>query len=96
MEAAAAPLPGFEELVGGGTATGRTLTVQGVKLEDVPADLKKGQLVKIEVTARVGAAGWEDKIDGKTGDPVDCTHKLKARCLQARVTGTPADLKPVD
>lgn len=97
MEAAQTPaLPGFEELVGGVTATGKRLTVIGVKLEDVPDDLKKGQLVKIEVTARVGDLGWEDKIDSKTGDPVDCTQKYRARCLSARVIGTPADLKSVE
>jgi hypothetical protein len=93
MEAASSPEQlNWDEIVGGRKPTGKRLTVTGVRLEDVPDDLPKGQLVTITLTARIGDKGWSDKIDSATGDPVDCTEVYKARCLQARVTGTKAEL----
>jgi hypothetical protein len=74
----------FDELVGGRTPTGTTLSVTGVKLED-GKDYSKGQVVEIRLVAEIGAVSFRDKHDTATGQAVDCTRAHTARCVSAKV-----------
>jgi hypothetical protein len=85
VESATAQLS-FADIVGGDTPSVHRLTVQGVKLE--PSETyKKGQLVKIEVTARVGAVLFEDKRDSASDEVVDTIETAKCRFVSGRVIG---------
>jgi len=87
VEAASAPDQlSFEDIVGGEEPSAHRLTVQGVKLE--PGETyKKGQLVKIEIVARVGAVLFEDKRDSATDDVVDTIETAKCRFVSGKVVG---------
>lgn len=75
--------------VGGSTSkrpTSSSLRIVGGRV-DVSGQYEKGDLVKVEMTCRVGEVAFVDEVDEKTQQVVGCERRHKARPVQApRVT----------
>jgi hypothetical protein len=73
---------GFEKSVGGKKPTGSKVRLTGGAFE-VKGGLTKGATYIFEVKARVGGVSFDDQVDAKTGQAVDCDRGHKARILAA-------------
>lgn len=79
---------GFEKQIGGKKPTASKVTLTG-GAQPLEGRLTKGATYIFEVKARVGGVGYDDQVDSKTGQAVDCTVGHKARILgMVRVDGS--------
>ena len=74
----------FTELVGGKAATSNTTRLTGGKVE-VDREFKKGQKIRLVITAEIGSVNFVDQRDGKTGQVIGCERRHSARILNVQV-----------
>jgi hypothetical protein len=75
--------------LGGKKPTHSTLSVgglSGLKLSE-GTTFENGQMVRMELIARIEAAGDKHVMDRKQGIAVDCVRQLKAHCYDIRIVG---------
>lgn len=75
--------------LGGKKPTHSTLSVgglSGLKLSE-GTTFENGQMVRMELIARIEAAGDKHVMDRKQGIAVDCVRQLKGHCYDIRIVG---------
>ncbi len=79
----------FDEFVGGKAPTAHKVLFVGgaVHLDPPEGGWKKGGVYRVELTVRAGGVAFDDTIDGKTDQVVDCTKKTKLRVQGGQYLG---------